>query len=103
MKVLFIVAVITCFILVVSAQNCDPEQKVNEIYPCASEINATTVTADFCRNCVNTLIKFSQDCPELNLIVYGEKIDINAEIKRCGFKTLSKDLINMLYTKQNYQ
>ena len=58
MKVLLIVAVISCFFLVATAQNC--VQRATDLSSCLSRITAGG--DDFCNTCANTLISYYQDC-----------------------------------------
>ena len=64
MKVLLIVAVISSFFLVATAQNC--AQRLNDLSSCSVTQFATAggdFAAAFCNSCGNTLVRYFQDCP----------------------------------------
>lgn len=59
MKLTIVLAVVSCFILSVSAQNC--VQRASQITTCTTRL-ASGGTGAFCNECGNTLIRYYQDC-----------------------------------------
>ena len=61
MKVIIATAVVSCLLVVASAQNC--VQRAQDVTNCAASLtNPDVDIQDFCNRCGNTLIRYYNDC-----------------------------------------
>ena len=76
MKVIIAIAVVSCLLVLASAQDCSIQHLDQD---CAAGIaNPSSITPELCNRCANQVIRFINDC------LHGNGVD---EVKQCKLKS----------------